>query len=93
MLLCQTFRLSALQVEDLLRRLRGVLPEAPLIGGVTQPAAWGEGRSLRGAVFLNSTTHDEGAVGCLMRGPLRMDQLCWQVLTQPVASELQVMRH
>lgn len=68
-----------LQVEDLLRRLRGVLPDAPLIGGVTQPAAWGEGRSLRGAVFLNSATHDEGAVGCLMRGPLRMDQLCWQV--------------
>ncbi|EIE18129.1 hypothetical protein COCSUDRAFT_60504 [Coccomyxa subellipsoidea C-169] len=67
-----------LLVEDLLARLRGALPEAPLLGGVVAPSAWGPGQSLRGALFLNSDAHDEGAVGCLMRGPLRFDQLCWQ---------------
>ncbi len=67
------------QVESLLARLRGALPEAPMLGGVLAPNAWGAGHSLRGALFLNSETHDEGAVGCLMRGPLRFDQLCWQV--------------
>lgn len=67
------------QVEELLGRLRGVLPSAPWLGGVLQPAAWGPGASLRGALFLNSQTHDEGAVGCIMQGPLRFDQLCWQV--------------
>ncbi len=51
-----------------------------MLGGVLAPNAWGSGHSLRGALFLNSDTHDEGAVGCLMRGPLRFDQLCWQVL-------------
>ena len=66
-------------MEELLRRLRGVLPEAPLVGGVTQLAAWGAGASLRGALFLNSDTHDQGAVGCLLRGPLRFDQLVLQV--------------
>ena len=74
------------QVEELLRRLRGVLPDAPLVGGITQPAAWSQGASLRGAVFLNSDTHDQGAVGCLLRGPLRFDQLILQVrLDQPPA--------
>ncbi|KAK9917127.1 hypothetical protein WJX75_001174 [Coccomyxa subellipsoidea] len=67
-----------LSVEELLVRLRGALPEAPILGGVLAPSAWGHGQSLRGALFLNSDTHDEGAVGCLMRGPLRFDQLCWQ---------------
>lgn len=67
------------QVEELLGRLRGVLPQAPWLGGVLQPAAWGAGASLRGALFLNSHTFDEGAVGCMLRGPLRFDQLCWQV--------------
>ena len=67
------------KVEELLGRLRGVLPSAPWLGGVLQPAAWGPGASLRGALFLNSQTHDEGAVGCMMQGPLRFDQLCWQV--------------
>ncbi|CAL5223560.1 g6093 [Coccomyxa viridis] len=65
-------------VEELLGRLRGVLPQAPWLGGVLQHAAWGPGASLRGALFLNSETYDEGAVGCIMRGPLRFDQLCWQ---------------
>lgn len=50
-----------------------------------QHAAWGPGASLRGALFLNSETYDEGAVGCMLRGPLRFDQLCWQVRS-PVAS-------
>ena len=68
-----------MKVEELLGRLRGVLPSAPWLGGVLQPAAWGPGASLRGALFLNSQTHDEGAVGCMMQGPLRFDQLCWQV--------------
>ena len=67
------------KVEELLGRLRGVLPSAPWLGGVLQPAAWGPGASLRGALFLNSQTHDEGAVGCMLQGPLRFDQLCWQV--------------
>ncbi|CAL8463260.1 g2794 [Coccomyxa elongata] len=67
-----------LSVENLLARLRGAMPEAPMLGGVLAPNAWGSGHSLRGALFLNSDTHDEGAVGCLMRGPLRFDQLCWQ---------------
>jgi small ligand-binding sensory domain FIST len=70
-------------VEDLLRRLRGVLPEAPLLGGITQAAAWGQGASLRGALFLNAETYDQGAVGCLLRGPLRFDQLCLQVALSP----------
>ena len=68
------------QVEELLGRLRGILPEAPWLGGVLQPAAWGPGASLRGALFMNSQTFDEGAVGVMLRGPLRFDQLCWQVL-------------
>ena len=78
------------KVEELLGRLRGVLPSAPWLGGVLQPAAWGPGASLRGALFLNSQTHDEGAVGCMMQGPLRFDQLCWQVsnLHLPVHSNL-----
>ena len=77
-----------MKVEELLGRLRGVLPSAPWLGGVLQPAAWGPGASLRGALFLNSQTHDEGAVGCMMQGPLRFDQLCWQVsnLQLPVHS-------
>ena len=67
------------QIEELLGRLRGILPEAPWLGGVLQPAAWGPGASLRGALFMNSQTFDEGAVGVMLRGPLRFDQLCWQV--------------
>lgn len=67
------------QVEELLGRLRGVLPQAPWLGGVLQHAAWGPGASLRGALFMNSETYDEGAVGCMLRGPLRFDQLSWQV--------------
>ena len=59
--------------------MRGVLPQAPWLGGVLQHAAWGPGASLRGALFLNSETYDEGAVGCMLRGPLRFDQLSWQV--------------
>lgn len=54
-----------------------MLPATPLVGGVTQPNAWGANpwggnRSLRGAVFLNERTHDEGAVGCFMQGPLKV---------------------
>lgn len=65
------------QVDELISRIQGALPSAPLVGGVTQPNAWGVNpwggkRSLRGAVFLNQRTYDEGAVGCFMQGPLKV---------------------
>ena len=65
------------QVDELISRIQGALPSVPLVGGVTQPNAWGVNpwgaqRSLRGAVFLNQRTYDEGAVGCFMQGPLKV---------------------
>ncbi|KAL3135426.1 hypothetical protein ABBQ32_007608 [Trebouxia sp. C0010 RCD-2024] len=71
------------QVDELISRIQGVLPSTPLVGGVTQPNAWGVNpwggqRSLRGAVFLNQRTYDEGAVGCFMQGRLKMDAMCDQ---------------
>ena len=70
-------QLLYLQVGELISRIQGVLPYTPLVGGVTQPGAWGSNpwggnRSLRGALFLNERTHDEGAVGCFMQGPLKV---------------------
>ena len=67
----------SLQVEQLISRIQGVLPDCPLVGGVLQPNAWGENpwggkRSLRGALFLNNQVWDEGAVGCFMRGPVQV---------------------
>lgn len=72
-----------IQVDELISRIQGVLPSSPLVGGVTQPNAWGVNpwgsqRSLRGALFIGNRTHDEGAVGCFMRGPFQMDALCDQ---------------
>lgn len=69
--------LSCQQVDELISRIQGVLPSTPLVGGVTQPNAWGVNpwggqRSLRGAVFLNQRTYDEGAVGCFMQGRLKV---------------------
>lgn len=68
-----------LQVEELISRIQGALPDCPLVGGLLQPNAWGDNpwggkRSLRGAVFLNSKVHDEGAVGCFMKGPIQVTQ-------------------
>lgn len=57
------------------------------MGGVLEPAAYGraplggEQNSLRGALFLGSRTLDEGAVGCIMRGPLQLDALGTQART------------
>lgn len=53
-------------------RLRGALPNAPLLGGVLRGEAWG-GRSLRGALFLGDKTHDTGAVGCILSGPIQVE--------------------
>ena len=64
-------------MDELISRIQGVLPSTPLVGGVAQPNAWGANpwggqRSLRGALFLNKKTYDEGAVGCFMQGPIQV---------------------
>lgn len=70
-----------LQIEELIRRIQGALPDCPLVGGVLQPEAWGNNpwggkRSLRGALFMNNKVLDEGAVGCFMKGPLQVSVRC-----------------
>ncbi|KAK9815944.1 hypothetical protein WJX72_012422 [[Myrmecia] bisecta] len=67
-----------IMVDELLHRLHSTVPEMPVVGGVLQPAAWGQDRSLRGALFLGSQALDQGAVGCLMTGPLQLHTLCSQ---------------
>lgn len=59
-----------LQATLLARRLQGALPHAPLLGGLLQSRSWGD-RSLRGALFLGERTHDAGAVGCILHGPIQ----------------------
>ena len=71
--------LSIVQVGDFLGRMQGAIPGMPVIGGVLEPKAWGSfrgsERTLRGALFEGDDTHDEGAVGCIMTGPL---QVCFR---------------
>lgn len=58
-----------MEVEQLLRRLGAALPRLPVLGGVTQPAAWGpRDETGYGAVFLNDAVFGVGAVGCMLHG-------------------------
>jgi hypothetical protein len=74
-------------VDVLVRRLQGVLPHTPLVGGVLVDRAWGrrplggQHNSLRGALFLGSKALDEGAVGCLLKGPFHFDSFSSQAST------------
>lgn len=63
------------EVERLLRRFSNVLPEMPLLGGVTQTDAWLETEHEFGALFLGNTVHCRGAVGCVMHGPLAVQHV------------------
>lgn len=64
-------------METLLSRLQAAVPGMGIIGGVMQPGAWGGGhRSMRGAVFNGPQVYDEGAVGCIMQGPVQLDTIC-----------------
>ena len=65
------------QSHELIPRIRGALAGCPLVGGLVHDNAWGFNpwggkRSLRGALFLNNRVYDEGAVGCIMKGPLKV---------------------
>ena len=85
-------------MDELISRIQGLLPAAPLVGGVTQPNAWGTNpwggqRSLRGAVFLNQRTHDEGAVGCFMQGPLKVSDPALILSMLAVMSALAATHH
>jgi small ligand-binding sensory domain FIST len=62
-------------VERLLQRFSNVLPGMPVLGGVTAPSAWGETEHNYGALFLGSRTFAQGAVGCVMHGPLAVQHL------------------
>lgn len=62
-------------VERLLQRFSNVLPGMPVLGGVTAPSAWGETEHSYGALFLGSRTFAQGAVGCVMHGPLAVQHL------------------
>jgi small ligand-binding sensory domain FIST len=63
------------EVERLLQRFSNVLPGMPVLGGVTEPNAWGETEHSYGALFLGSRTFAQGAVGCVMHGPLAVQHL------------------
>lgn len=62
-------------VERLLQRFSNVLPGMPVLGGVTEPNAWGETEHSYGALFLGGRTFAQGAVGCVMHGPFAMQHL------------------
>ncbi|GIL43225.1 hypothetical protein Vafri_1026 [Volvox africanus] len=63
------------EVEDLLKRLGQVAPGMQVIGGVTAPGAWGDSESNWGAVWLNDQTYAQGAVGCVLQGPFKLDTI------------------
>ncbi|KAK9825725.1 hypothetical protein WJX74_001358 [Apatococcus lobatus] len=64
-------------VETLLSRLQTAVPGMGIVGGVLQPGAWGGGhQSMRGAVFNSTQVYDEGAVGCILQGPVQLDTIC-----------------
>ncbi|KAF6265844.1 hypothetical protein COO60DRAFT_765240 [Scenedesmus sp. NREL 46B-D3] len=62
-------------VEIFLLRLSAALPGMPMVGGVTERGAWVESEHDFGALFCGKDVHAGGAVGCLMRGPLAMQQV------------------
>eukprot|EP00884_Botryococcus_braunii_P006252 jgi/Botrbrau1/15628/Bobra.4_1s0013.3 len=72
------------QVDEFVSRLQNVLPNTPIVGGVVEPKGWGrlplavQHNSLRGALFLGNKALDEGAVGCIMKGPLQLDTIATQ---------------
>ncbi|GLC35702.1 hypothetical protein PLESTB_000485500 [Pleodorina starrii] len=63
------------EVEELLRRFGQVAPGMQVFGGVTSPGAWGESESNWGAVWLNDRTFAQGAVGCVLQGPFKLDTI------------------
>ena len=56
------------------------MPGMPIVGGVLRHNAWGDAagyqRSMRGALFVGEDAVDDGAVGCIMTGPLQVRLLC-----------------
>ncbi|WIA11768.1 hypothetical protein OEZ85_011862 [Tetradesmus obliquus] len=62
-------------VEKFLLRLSAALPGMPMVGGVTERGAWVESEHDFGALFCNQDVYAGGAVGCIMRGPLSMQQV------------------
>ncbi|KXZ56575.1 hypothetical protein GPECTOR_1g517 [Gonium pectorale] len=64
-----------LEVEELLGRFGLVAPGMQVVGGVTAPGAWGESESNWGAVWLNDQVYAKGAVGCILRGPFKLDTI------------------
>lgn len=46
-----------------------------MVGGVTERGAWVESEHDFGALFCNQDVYAGGAVGCIMRGPLSMQQV------------------
>jgi hypothetical protein len=46
-----------------------------IVGGVTERGAWAESEHDFGALFCNQQVYAGGAVGCIMRGPLSMQQV------------------
>lgn len=66
-----------MQVEEFAERLSSTMPDMPILGGVVRGNAWGQEygreRSLRGAVFLNDSTFESGAVGCILSGDLKVN--------------------
>lgn len=63
------------EVERLLQRFSNVLPGMPVLGGVTEQDAWLETEHSFGALFLGGRVFCQGAVGCVMHGPLAVQQL------------------
>jgi len=65
------------QARFLAQRLRAALPGMPVLGGLVNKKGWGK-RSPRGALFHGERTMDHGAVGCLLAGPIQVDQVIVQ---------------
>jgi hypothetical protein len=65
-------------VERLLQRFSNVLPGMPVLGGVTEHDAWLDTESSWGALFLGGRVFCQGAIGCVMHGPLAVQHLLVQ---------------
>lgn len=76
------------QVEGLLQLLSNTLPCMPVLGGVTEPDAWLDTEHRFGALFLGEEVLCQGAVGCIMQGPLQVKHMllpgCRPAVDSPV---------
>jgi hypothetical protein len=75
-------------VERLLQRFSNVLPGMPVLGGVTEHDAWLDTESSWGALFLGGRVFCQGAIGCVMHGPLAVQHMLVQGCQPAPASKV-----